>query len=50
MKILAYFAVAIGIVATIISFWNFNLAIDILTKAIIIACFVSVLWAVVKRS
>lgn len=49
MKILAYLTVGTGIVATIISFFDFNLAIDILTKAIIIACFVGVLFSVVRR-
>jgi len=49
MKFLVYLAVAIGIVATIIGFFNFNLAIEILTKAIIIACFVGVLLSVVLR-
>ncbi len=42
-KILEGIVVIIGIVATIIGFFNFNLAIDILVKAIIIACFVAVL-------
>lgn len=48
MKILASLAVAIGIVATIIAFFNFNLAIDILVRAIIVACFVGVLISVVR--
>ncbi len=50
MKILGYLTVAIGIVATIIAFFNFNLAIDILVKSIIVACFVGLLFSVVKRS
>ena len=47
MKILAFLTVGIGIVATIIGFFDFNLAIDILVKAIIIACFVGLLLSVV---
>jgi len=50
MKILTYLAVGTGIVATIIGFFNLNLAIDILVKAIIIACFVGVLLSVVFRN
>jgi hypothetical protein len=46
MKILAFLAVVIGIVATIIGFFNLNLAIDILVKAIIVACFVAVLLSI----
>jgi hypothetical protein len=49
MKILGYLAVGIGIVATIIAFFNFNLAIDILVKAIIVACFVGLLVSIVRR-
>ena len=49
MRILGYLAVAIGIVATITAFFNFNLAIDILVKAIIVACFVGVLVSIVRR-
>ncbi len=47
MKILAFLAVGIGIVATVIGFFNLNLAIEILVKAIIVASFVGVLFAVV---
>lgn len=47
MKILASLAVVIGIVATVIAFFNFNLAIDILVKSIIVACFVGLLLSVV---
>jgi len=46
MKILGFLAVIIGIVATIIAFFNFTLAIDILVKAIIVACFVAVLTSI----
>ena len=49
MKILGIIAVTIGIVATIIAFFNFDLAIDILVKSIIVACFVAVLVAIVRR-
>ena len=49
MKILGIITVAIGIVATIIAFFDFNLAIDILVKAIIVACFVGVLVSIVRR-
>ena len=48
-KIFAYLAIGIGIVATIIAFFNFNLAVDILVKAIIVACFVGVLVSIVRR-
>ena len=47
MKIMVFLTVGIGIVATVIGFFNFNLAIDILVKAIIVACFVGVLLSVV---
>jgi hypothetical protein len=45
-KIVAYITGGIGIVAVIISFWDFNLAIDILVKAIIIGCFVELLLSI----
>ena len=48
-KIVGYLAVAIGIVATIIGIFNLNLAVKILVDAIIVACFVGVLFAIVKR-
>lgn len=48
-RILAFLAVIIGVIATIIGFFNFNLAIDILVKAIIVACFVGVLLSIVIR-
>ncbi len=47
MKILAYLAIGIGIVATIIGIFDLNLAIEILVKAIIVACFVGVLITIV---
>ena len=47
MKILGYLAIGIGIVATIIGFFNLDLAIEILVDAIIVACFVSVLLSIV---
>ncbi len=43
MKILSYLAIGIGIAATIIGIWDFNLAIEIIVKAIIVACFVGLL-------
>jgi hypothetical protein len=48
-KLLAYITVGIGIVATIIGIFDLNLAIKILVDAIIVACFVGVLIAVVRR-
>jgi uncharacterized membrane protein len=49
MKFLATLAVIIGIIATIIGFFNFTLAINILVKAIIVACFVGVLLSIVLK-
>lgn len=46
-KILAFLVVGIGIVATVIGLFNFALAIDILVKAIIVACFVALLLSIV---
>ena len=47
MNILGLLAVVIGIVATIIGLFNLSLAIDILVKAIIVACFVGALLSIV---
>lgn len=42
-------AVGVGVVATIIGFFNLDLAIKIMVNAIIVACFVTVLIGISKR-
>jgi hypothetical protein len=49
MKTLGTITVGIGIVATIIGIFDLTLAIKILVDAIIVACFVGVLIAIIRR-
>jgi len=47
-KALAYILGGVGIVATIIGFWDVQFVINILVKAIIIACFVGLMYRVAE--